>query len=62
MPEIGQTVFHYRIIKRLGGGMGEVCRAAITVMPEFFHRDPARMARASIEHADCSSYPKGDRQ
>src|SRR5512136_1882239 len=59
MPEIGETISHYRIIEKLGaGGMGVVYRAedmnlnrqvAIKVLPEMFSGDPERMARFERE-------------
>src|SRR5512136_235048 len=59
MPEIGETISHYRIIEKLGaGGMGVVYRAedtslnrqvAIKVLPEMFSGDPERMARSERE-------------
>jgi serine/threonine-protein kinase len=59
MPEIGQTISHYRIIQKLGaGGMGEVYRAedsrlnrqvAIKVLPDVFAGDPERLARFERE-------------
>jgi eukaryotic-like serine/threonine-protein kinase len=59
MPEIGQTITHYRIVQKLGaGGMGEVYRAqdtnlnrqvAIKVLPDLFSGDPERLARFERE-------------
>src|SRR5512136_1587428 len=59
MPEIGETISHYRIIEKLGaGGMGVVDRAedtnlnrrvAIKMLPEMFSGDPERMARFERE-------------
>ncbi len=59
MPEIGQTVSHYRIIEKPGGGgTGVVYRAgdtnlnrqvAIKVLPEMFRGAPERMARFERE-------------
>jgi serine/threonine protein kinase len=59
MPEIGQSVSHYRILDKLGaGGMGEVYRAqdtnlnrqvAIKVLPDLFSGDPERLARFERE-------------
>jgi serine/threonine protein kinase len=55
MPEIGQTISHYRILEKIGaGGMGEVYLAddlsldrkvALKFLPDVFTSDPGRMAR-----------------
>ena len=59
MPEIGQTILHYRIIEQLGqGGMGEVYRAhdsklgrdvAIKTLTPEFAGNPDRVARLRRE-------------
>ena len=59
MPEIGQSVSHYKILDKLGaGGMGEVYRAqdtnlnrqvAIKVLPDVLSGDPERLARFERE-------------
>ena len=58
MPEIDQSISHYRIIEKLGGGMGEVYRAedtnlnrqvAIKVLPDIFAGDPEWLARFERE-------------
>jgi len=59
MPEIGQTISHYRITGNLGkGGMGEVFLAddmtldrkvALKFLPDAFTSDPERMARFERE-------------
>jgi len=65
MPEIGQSISHYKILDKLGaGGMGEVSRAqdtnlnrqvAIGVLPDVFSGDPERLARFEREAGDCLS-------
>jgi serine/threonine protein kinase len=59
MPEIGQTVSHYRITEKLGaGGMREVypsedtnldLQVTIKVLPDIFSGDPERLARFERE-------------
>ena len=59
MPDIGQTISHYRIIEKLGqGGMGEVFLAhdtsldrkvALKFLPDIFSGDPERLARFERE-------------
>jgi serine/threonine protein kinase len=59
MPDVGQTISHYRIVEKIGeGGMGEVYLAddttldrkvALKFLPEAFTSDPERMARFERE-------------
>ncbi len=59
MPEIGQNLSHYTLVRKIGkGGMGEVFQArdqrlgrdvAIKVLPEEFARDADRVARFQRE-------------
>jgi serine/threonine protein kinase len=59
MPENGQTLSHFRVVKKIGqGGMGEVYfaddttlarKVALKFLPEAFTSDPERMARFERE-------------
>lgn len=59
MPEIDQTISHYRILQKIGvGGMGEVCPAedqsldrkvALKFLHDIFIDDSERMARFERE-------------
>ena len=59
MPEMGQTLSHYRILEKIGVvGMGEVYLAedqsldrqvALKFLPDVFTGDPERMARFERE-------------
>lgn len=59
MPEIGQTLSHYRVVEKIGqGGMGTVFLAddttldrkvALKFLPDAFTSDPERMARFERE-------------
>jgi serine/threonine protein kinase len=59
MPEIGQTLSHFRLVDKIGqGGMGEVYLAddttldrkvALKFLPEMFTSDPERMSRFERE-------------
>jgi Tol biopolymer transport system component/predicted Ser/Thr protein kinase len=59
MPEIGQTILHYRVVEKIGaGGMGEVYladdlsldrRVALKFLPDVFTGDSERMARFERE-------------
>ncbi len=64
--KVGQTVGHYRIVKKIGaGGMGEVYlaedikldrRVAVKILPQEFAEDKERMSRFVREAKSASSF------